>query len=126
MFRRLRPDLSSLRWKIAALAAVTACLVVAAVGVLVHMWTVDDIRSRAEAQAFNRLYSAMETYRRTGTLADGAELDPAELPLALRHPPTASGIRLTTGASRGIRAPASGPPSGSTARAAGCWRCRST
>ncbi|WP_406480605.1 ATP-binding protein [Streptomyces platensis] len=93
MFRRLRPDLSSLRWKIAALAAVTACLVVAAVGVLVHMWTVDDIRSRAEAQAFNRLYSAMETYRRTGTLADGAELDPAELPLALRHP--ADGERHT-------------------------------
>ncbi|GFE13798.1 two-component sensor histidine kinase [Streptomyces glebosus] len=93
MFRRLRPDLSSLRWKIAALAAVTACLVVAAVGVLVHMWTVDDIRSRAEAQAFNRLYSAMDTYRRTGTLADGAELDPAELPLALRHP--ADGERHT-------------------------------
>ncbi|MGW8973946.1 sensor histidine kinase [Streptomyces platensis] len=93
MFRRLRPDLSSLRWKIAALAAVTACLVVAAVGVLVHLWTADDIRSRAEAQAFNGLYSAMDTYRRTGTLADGAELDPAELPLALRHP--ADGERHT-------------------------------
>ncbi|TXC99496.1 HAMP domain-containing sensor histidine kinase [Streptomyces sp. ISID311] len=93
MFRRLRPDLSSLRWKIAALAAVTACLVVAAVGVLVHMWTARDIRSRAEAQAFNRLYSAMDTYRRTKTLADGAELDPAELPLALRHP--ADGERHT-------------------------------
>ncbi|MFF7231758.1 ATP-binding protein [Streptomyces sioyaensis] len=92
-FRRLRPDLSSLRWKIAALAAVTACLVVAAVGVLVHMWTARDIRSRAEAQAFNRLYSAMDTYRRTKTLADGAELDPAELPLALRHP--ADGERHT-------------------------------
>ncbi|QIY58033.1 HAMP domain-containing histidine kinase [Streptomyces sp. RPA4-5] len=93
MFRRLRPDLSSLRWKIAALAAVTACLVVAAVGVLVHLWTADDIRSRAEAQAFNGLYSAMDTYRRTKTLADGAELDPAELPLALRHP--ADGERHT-------------------------------
>ncbi|MEV6564856.1 sensor histidine kinase [Streptomyces kronopolitis] len=86
MLRRLRPDLSSLRWKIAALAAVTACLVVAAVGVLVHLWTADDIRSRAEGQAFNTVYSAMDTYRRTGTLADGAELNPAELPLALRHP----------------------------------------
>ncbi|MFE7544650.1 sensor histidine kinase [Streptomyces platensis] len=93
MFRRLRPDLSSLRWKIAALAAVTACLVVAVVGVLVHLWTADDIRSRAEAQAFNGLYSAMDTYRRTGTLADGAELDPAELPLALRRP--ADGERHT-------------------------------
>ncbi|WP_433855283.1 HAMP domain-containing sensor histidine kinase [Streptomyces kronopolitis] len=86
MLRRLRPDLSSLRWKIAALAAVTACLVVATVGVLVHLWTADDIRSRAEGQAFNTVYSAMDTYRRTGTLADGAELNPAELPLALRHP----------------------------------------
>ncbi|MFI1304975.1 sensor histidine kinase [Streptomyces sioyaensis] len=86
VFRRLRPDLSSLRWKIAALAAVTAFLVVAAVGVLVHVWTADDIRHRAEAQAFNGLYSAMDTYRRTKTLADGAELDPAELPLVLRHP----------------------------------------
>ncbi|MFF4290726.1 sensor histidine kinase [Streptomyces sp. NPDC001633] len=85
-FHRLRPDLSSLRWKIAALAAATACLVVAAVGVLVHVWTAQDIRSRAEAQAFNAVYSAMDVYRRTATLADGAELDPAELPAALRHP----------------------------------------
>ncbi|ARF53811.1 sensor histidine kinase [Streptomyces gilvosporeus] len=85
-FHRLRPDLASLRWKIAALAAATACLVVAAVGVLVHLWTAQDIRSRAEAQAFNGVYSAMDVYRRTGTLADGAELDPADLPAALRHP----------------------------------------
>ncbi|WP_344159170.1 HAMP domain-containing sensor histidine kinase [Nocardiopsis rhodophaea] len=76
----------SLRWKIAALAAATACLVVAAVGVLVHVWTAQDIRSRAEAQASNTLYSAMDTYRRTGTLAEGAELDPAALPAELRHP----------------------------------------
>ncbi|MEU0009509.1 HAMP domain-containing sensor histidine kinase [Streptomyces sp. NPDC006314] len=91
--RRLRPDLSSLRWKIAALAAATACLVVAAVGVLVHAWTADDIRDRAEAHAFNGLYSAMDVYRRTGTLSDGAELDPADLPAALRHP--ADGDRHT-------------------------------
>ncbi|MFE0381041.1 HAMP domain-containing protein, partial [Streptomyces inhibens] len=75
-----------LRWKIAALAASTACLVAAAVAVLVHVWTAQDIRSRAEARALNGLYSAMEAYRRTGTLTDGAELDPAELPAALRHP----------------------------------------
>ncbi|MYT11661.1 Signal transduction histidine kinase [Streptomyces sp. SceaMP-e96] len=86
MFRRLRPDLSSLRWKIAALAAVTACLVVTAVGVLVHWWTADAIRSRAEGQAFDSLISAMDVYRRTGTLVKGAELDPAELPATLRHP----------------------------------------
>ncbi|MFG2527033.1 ATP-binding protein [Streptomyces sp. NPDC048516] len=86
MFPRLRPDFSSLRWKIAALAAATAFLVVAAVGVLVHAWTARDIRDRAEAQAFNSLYSAMDVYRRTGTLAEGAELDPADLPAALRHP----------------------------------------
>ncbi|HEY9374645.1 HAMP domain-containing sensor histidine kinase [Streptomyces sp.] len=75
-----------LRWKIAALAASTACLVAAAVGVLVHMWTASDIRSQAEMQAFNRLYSAMDTYRRTGTLTDGAQLDPPGLPVTLRHP----------------------------------------
>ncbi|WP_328300679.1 HAMP domain-containing histidine kinase [Streptomyces sp. NBC_00435] len=75
-----------LRWKIAALAAATACLVAAAVGVLVHLWTAQDIRSRADMQVFNGLYSAMDVYRRTGTLADGAELDPAGLPPALRNP----------------------------------------
>ncbi|MFF3674326.1 HAMP domain-containing protein, partial [Streptomyces sp. NPDC002120] len=90
-FHRRRPARVSLRWKIAALAAATAFLVVAAVGVLVHLWTAQDIRGRAEAQAFNTVYSAMATYRRTGTLIDGAELDPAELPAALRHP--ADGVR---------------------------------
>ncbi|MGV9264915.1 HAMP domain-containing sensor histidine kinase [Kitasatospora sp. NPDC003701] len=90
---RLRPAGVSLRWKIAALAAVTACLVAAAVGVLVHLLTARDIRDRAGAQAFNTVYSAMDVYRRTGTLADGAELDPAELPAALRHP--ADGDRHT-------------------------------
>ncbi|MFF3642652.1 sensor histidine kinase [Streptomyces sp. NPDC002564] len=76
----------SLRRKIAALAAVTACLVAAAVGLLVHFWTAQDIRDRAEARATSSVYSAMETYHRTGTLSDGAELDPAGLPAALRRP----------------------------------------
>ncbi|WP_188303261.1 sensor histidine kinase [Streptomyces sp. CBMA123] len=84
---------ASLRWKIAALAAATACLVAVAVGVLVHLWTAQDIRGRAEARAFNGVYSAMDVYRRTGTLADGAELDPAELPAGLRRP--ADGARHT-------------------------------
>ncbi|MFB6822650.1 sensor histidine kinase [Streptomyces virginiae] len=75
-----------LRWKIAALAAATACLVALAVGVLVHVWTAMDIRNRAEMDATNTVYSAMDVYRRTGTLAGGAELDPADLPTALRHP----------------------------------------
>ncbi|MCX4631954.1 MULTISPECIES: sensor histidine kinase [unclassified Streptomyces] len=92
-FDRLRPARASLRRKIAALAAATACLVAAAVGVLVHLWTASDIRSRAERDAFNTVYSAMDTYRRTGTLADGAELDPAGLPDVLRHP--ADGNRRT-------------------------------
>ncbi|RLV10561.1 two-component sensor histidine kinase [Streptomyces griseocarneus] len=83
----------SLRWKIAALAAATACLVAVAVGVLVHLWTAQDIRQRAEAQAFNGVYAAMDVYRRTGTLTDGAELDPPDLPDALRHP--ADGDRHT-------------------------------
>ncbi|MFG2906116.1 sensor histidine kinase [Kitasatospora sp. NPDC048286] len=77
---------ASLRRKIAALAAATACLVAAAVGLLVHLWTAQDIRARAEARAFNAVYSAMDVYRRTGALADGAELDPPDLPAELRHP----------------------------------------
>ncbi|GAA4839519.1 HAMP domain-containing sensor histidine kinase [Kitasatospora terrestris] len=93
-----RPARASLRWKIAALAAATACLVAAAVGVLVHLWTAHDIRSRAEARAFNTVYSAMDVYRRTGTLADGAELDPPDLPAALRDP--ADGNRHTAYDSR--------------------------
>ncbi len=92
-FHRLRPARASLRWKIAGLAAATACLVAAAVGVLVHMWTAQDIRDRAGAQATNSVYAAMDVYRRTGTLTDGAELDPAGLPAALRHP--ADGNRHT-------------------------------
>ncbi|MFF3976321.1 sensor histidine kinase [Streptomyces sp. NPDC001828] len=84
--RRQAPAAASLRWKIAALAAATACLVALAVGVLVHLWTAHDIRDRAQARAFNSVYSAMDTYHRTGTLADGAQLDPGELPASLRHP----------------------------------------
>lgn len=75
-----------LRWKIAALAAATAGLVALAVGALVHVWTAIDVRDRAEMEATNTVYSSMDVYRRTGTLAGGAELDPAELPTALRHP----------------------------------------
>lgn len=86
LFTRPRLDRRPLRWKIAALAAATACLVAAAVGVLVHLWTKDDIRSQAEMQAFNSVYSAVNTYRHTGTLVDGAELDPARLPAALADP----------------------------------------
>ncbi|WP_353651735.1 HAMP domain-containing sensor histidine kinase [Streptomyces sp. XY431] len=91
--RHRRDRRTSLRRKIAALAAATACLVVAAVGVLVHLWTAHDIRSRAEARAFNSVYAAMDVYRRTGALSDGAALDPAKLPAALRDP--ADGERHT-------------------------------
>ncbi|MFI5984275.1 ATP-binding protein [Streptomyces sp. NPDC051555] len=75
-----------LRWKIAALAAATACLVAVAVGLLVHAWTAHDIRKRAERDVFNGVYAAMDTYRRTGALPRGAELDPPQLPYALRDP----------------------------------------
>ncbi|MCX5122631.1 HAMP domain-containing histidine kinase [Streptomyces sp. NBC_00347] len=84
-FRRPGPRRVPLRWKIAALAAATGCLVAAAVGVLVHVWTARDIRETAEMHASNNVYSAMETYRRTGTLSDGAELDPPGLPASLRN-----------------------------------------
>lgn len=87
------PARTSLRWKIAALAAASACLVAATVGVLVHRWTADDVRERAGARALNTLYSAADVYRRTGALADGAELDPADLPTDLRTP--ADGRRRT-------------------------------
>ncbi|WP_411144591.1 sensor histidine kinase [Streptomyces sp. x-80] len=85
-FRRLWPERVPLRWKIAGLAAATACLVAVVVGVLVHLWTAHGIRVRAERDAFNSVYSATDVYRRTGTLVAGAELDPAALPAALRHP----------------------------------------
>ncbi|ROR42893.1 sensor histidine kinase [Kitasatospora cineracea] len=75
-----------LRWRIAALAAGTACLVAVVLGALVHLWTVEDIRSRGEARAFNTVYSAMDVYRRTGALSDGAALDPPGLPERLRGP----------------------------------------
>ncbi|MFJ7959557.1 ATP-binding protein [Streptomyces sp. NPDC096319] len=84
--RRTPRRRTTLRWKIAALAAATALLVVAAVGVLVHLWTAQDIRGRGEARAFNAVYAAMDVYRRTGVLTDGAGLDPAGLPAALRDP----------------------------------------
>ncbi|MEU6015217.1 HAMP domain-containing sensor histidine kinase [Streptomyces sp. NPDC047515] len=83
--RRLWPGRASLRWKIAALASATACLVAVAVGVLVHVWTADGVQSQAGADAWNRLISAMDVYHRTGALPDGAELDPPDLPAALRH-----------------------------------------
>ncbi|MFE4636448.1 sensor histidine kinase [Streptomyces sp. NPDC056773] len=84
-FRRPGPRRVPLRWKIAALAAATGCLVAASVGLLVHVWTAREVREQAEMQAGNSVYSAVETYRRTGTLVDGAELDPPELPVKLRH-----------------------------------------
>ncbi|CAM5448958.1 two-component sensor histidine kinase [Streptomyces finlayi] len=74
----------SLRWKIAALAAATACLVVAAVGVLVHVWTVDDIRGRGERRVHNGALAALDVYKRSGVLSDGGELDPPRLPASLR------------------------------------------
>ncbi|MET8689925.1 HAMP domain-containing sensor histidine kinase [Streptomyces sp. NPDC004732] len=74
------------RWKIAALAAASAGLVAATVGVMVHVWTRWDINARAEAEALNSLYSAVDTYRRGGVLADGVQIDPADLPTALREP----------------------------------------
>ncbi|MGW1775931.1 sensor histidine kinase [Streptomyces sp. NPDC002104] len=76
----------TLRWKIAALAAATAVLVAVVVGLLVHSWTAGDIRHRAERQAFNSVTSAMDVYRRTGTLTSDAQLDPVDLPYALQKP----------------------------------------
>ncbi|MEU5772817.1 HAMP domain-containing sensor histidine kinase [Streptomyces venezuelae] len=75
------------RWKIAALAAACAGLVAATVGVMVHVWTRWDIQARAEAEALNKLYSAVDTYRRGDILADGVRVDPPDLPSALREPP---------------------------------------
>ncbi|MFI8766264.1 sensor histidine kinase [Streptomyces sp. R-07] len=92
---------TSLRRKIAALAAATALLVVAAVGVLVHLWTAQDIRGRGEARAMNTLYAAMDVYRRTGVLTDGAELDPDDLPTALRAPADAERHHVYDGHAEG-------------------------
>ncbi|MEV6953025.1 HAMP domain-containing sensor histidine kinase [Streptomyces sp. NPDC051183] len=76
----------TLRWKIATLAAATACLVALVVGLLVHVWTAHEIRHRAERQAFDGVTSAMDVYRRTGALTSNARLDPPELPYALVNP----------------------------------------
>ncbi|MDJ0380354.1 HAMP domain-containing sensor histidine kinase [Streptomyces sp. G-G2] len=85
-FPRSRSVRIPLRWKTAALAAATACLVALVVGLLVHVWTAHDIRHRAERQAFDAVTSAVDVYRRTGALTNNARLDPAELPYALRDP----------------------------------------
>ncbi|MFG2617075.1 ATP-binding protein [Streptomyces sp. NPDC048507] len=111
---RAAPVRVPLRWKIAALAAATACLVAASVGVLVHVWTARDIRSRAEAEAANSLYAAMGVYRRTGALTDGARLDPADLPARLRRP--ADGDRHTAYAG----------PADSTGGSPGIWAAQRT
>ncbi|GAA1604762.1 HAMP domain-containing sensor histidine kinase [Streptomyces globosus] len=91
--RRPGPGRTSLRWKIAALAAATAALVAAAVGVLVHVWTAHDIHDRARARAFNAVYAAADVHRRTGALTEDARLDPPDLPASLRDP--ADGARHT-------------------------------
>ncbi|GGT23320.1 MULTISPECIES: sensor histidine kinase [Streptomyces] len=91
--RRPRPGRTSLRWKIAGLAAATAALTAAAVGVLVHVWTAHDIHDRARARAFNAVYAAADVHRRTGALTEGARLDPPDLPASLRDP--ADGARHT-------------------------------
>ncbi|MFE4259265.1 sensor histidine kinase [Streptomyces sp. NPDC056883] len=83
---RPRPPLLTLRWKIAALAAATGCLVALVVGLLVHGWTAHDIRHRAERQALSRVISATDVYRRSQTLPSDARLDPADLPYALQNP----------------------------------------
>ncbi|MFJ4876944.1 hypothetical protein ACIP93_17230 [Streptomyces sp. NPDC088745] len=117
---------TSLRRKIAALAGATALLVVTAVGVLVHLWTAQDIRSRGEARALNTLYGAMDVYCRTGVLTDGAELDPGGLPAALRAPADDRRHRSTTGTSRATSGRASGGPSAPAAPAARSSPSRST
>ncbi|MEV4196117.1 HAMP domain-containing sensor histidine kinase, partial [Streptomyces toxytricini] len=91
--RRPRPGRTSLRWKIAGLAAATAALTAAAVGALVHVWTAHDIHDRARARAFNAVYAAVDVHRRTGALTEGARLDPPDLPAPLRDP--ADGARHT-------------------------------
>ncbi|WP_323187950.1 HAMP domain-containing sensor histidine kinase [Streptomyces sp. NBC_01264] len=85
-FEQPRRPRVTLHWKIAALAAATACLVALVVGLLVHVWTKHDIRHRAERQARDDVISATDVYRRSGALTSDARLDPADLPYALSKP----------------------------------------
>ncbi|MBU3866339.1 HAMP domain-containing histidine kinase [Streptomyces sp. 4503] len=76
----------TVRWKIAALTAAIGCFIAVTIGVIVHSWTVKDIRARAEAQALSDLRTAMDIYRRTGTLPDNANLNMPDMPRELRRP----------------------------------------
>ncbi|MEU7741129.1 HAMP domain-containing sensor histidine kinase [Nonomuraea sp. NPDC049158] len=69
----------SLRWKIAALVAVTSCAVALAVGVLVHRSAFDRSMSLGRDRAFSALLAEVDTYRRTGDAPQPAQVPPALL-----------------------------------------------
>ena len=69
----------SLRWKIAALVAMASCAVALAVGVLVHQSTFERFMSLGRDRAFSELLGVVDTYRRTGTVADPPQLPPVLL-----------------------------------------------
>ncbi|GAB3989088.1 histidine kinase dimerization/phospho-acceptor domain-containing protein [Actinoallomurus acanthiterrae] len=82
---RRTPDLlnwRSLRWRIAALAAVACCAVALAVGLLVHKTTLGWLMNQARGRAYVALQQDVATYRRTGT-ASPDEGDPRLIPPAL-------------------------------------------
>jgi signal transduction histidine kinase len=83
----------SLRWKIAALAAMASCAVALAVGVLVHRSTFERSMSLGRDQAFSELLVVLDDYRRTGRTP--AHADPAELPLVLLQQARSTGQYVT-------------------------------
>lgn len=70
----------SLRWRIALLVALATSAVALAVGLLVHRSTLERSMTLDGDRATTELLSVVDDYRRTGRLADGAFLEPAELP----------------------------------------------
>jgi signal transduction histidine kinase len=71
----------SLRWKIAALAAVACCVVALAIGILVHKATFERSMSLGTDRAATQMQADVDEYLRTGVAPDHS--DPQRIPPAL-------------------------------------------
>ncbi|MFF8785915.1 ATP-binding protein [Streptomyces sp. NPDC015125] len=75
----------SLRWKIAALVAASACAVAVSIGALVHQATYARYFDQAREAAQQRLNVAVSVYSQTGKPMAGAHLDSRQVPHGLRE-----------------------------------------
>jgi signal transduction histidine kinase len=83
----------SLRWKIAALAAVASCAVALAVGLLVHKTTLERSMNQGRSRVYVAMQEDVATYLRTGIAPDSS--NPQQIPPALIEQVDRSG-RFTT------------------------------